>query len=248
MAKSKTFIPLSKPTVMKDEIEEVVDTLKSGWLTTGPKVIRFEEKFKNYVGSKYAVAVNSGTAALHLAYIACNIKVNDEVITTTLTYASTVNMLEVLGARPVFVDIDIKTLNIDTNKIEEKITSKTKAIVPVHFAGRPCQMDDTHLRTQHTETSPLRCVCVRVWLLRVDCITNCAKSIRKKNENVRANWPRNAATPTTLEKGTDWRWRHKNQSWSSLNGREPMGSISTKRHAPSGTETEEDGLQASFRN
>ncbi len=139
--KNNSFIPLSRPTIEKDEIREVVDTLKSGWLTTGPKVIKFEEKFKEYVGSKFAIAVNSGTAALHLAYMACGIKDGDEVITTPLTFASTVNMLEVIGAKAVFVDINQDTFNIDVEKMEEKITSKTKAIIPVHFAGRPCEMD-----------------------------------------------------------------------------------------------------------
>lgn len=137
-----SFIPLSIPTIDESEIQEVVDTLKSGWITTGPKVQKFEKKFAEHVGSKYALAVSSGTAALHLAYIAGGICRGDEVITTPMTFVATINMIEVLGAKPVFVDIEKETMNIDPSKIEKKITSRTRAIVPVHFAGLPCDMDE----------------------------------------------------------------------------------------------------------
>jgi dTDP-4-amino-4,6-dideoxygalactose transaminase len=138
---SDKFIPVSKPTITTKEIKEVVDSMKSGWITTGPKVKKFEEKFKKYVSAKEAVALNSGTAALHLAYQVCGLKKGDEVITTSMTFVATVNMMLVMGLKPVFVDIEDKTLNIDVDKIEKKITKKTKAIVPVHFAGRPVKMD-----------------------------------------------------------------------------------------------------------
>lgn len=139
--KKDNFLPLSRPSIGKKEIEEVVDSLKSGWLTTGPKVKKFENDFKSYVNCNYALAVNSGTSALHLAYQAVGLKKGDEVITTSMTFIATTNMLIKLGVRPVFVDIEEKALNMDVEKIEKKITGKTKAIVPVHFAGRPVRMD-----------------------------------------------------------------------------------------------------------
>ncbi|MFH1855893.1 MAG: UDP-4-amino-4,6-dideoxy-N-acetyl-beta-L-altrosamine transaminase [Candidatus Omnitrophota bacterium] len=141
MEKKEKFLPLSKPSIGQEEIDEVVDSLKSGWITTGPKVKKFEDAFREYVGSKHAVAVNSGTAALHLAYQAMGLKPGDEVITTSMTFVATINMLITLGVKPVFADIEGKSLNIDTSKIEEKISEKTKAIIPVHFAGRPVNMD-----------------------------------------------------------------------------------------------------------
>ena len=114
--------------------------MKSGWLGTGPKVAQFEEDFKRYVNAPYAVAVNSCTAALHLAILAAGIKPGDEVITTPLTFCATVNAIIHAGATPVLVDVDPHTMNIDPARIEEKITSRTRAILPVHFAGRPCDM------------------------------------------------------------------------------------------------------------
>lgn len=141
LATREKFLPVSLPTIEQEEINEVVDSLKSGWITTGPKVIKFEEKFKHYVGAKQAVALNSGTAALHVSYLAAGIKPGDEVITTPLTFAATVNMILLVGARPILVDIDLKTLNIDPAKIEKAITPKTRAVVPVHFAGLPCDME-----------------------------------------------------------------------------------------------------------
>jgi dTDP-4-amino-4,6-dideoxygalactose transaminase len=138
---AEKFLPVSKPTITKKEISEVVDSMKSGWITTGPKVKKFEENFKKFVKAKNAVALNSGTAALHLAYQIAGLKKGDEVITTSMTFVATVNMLLVLGLKPIFVDIEDKTLNINVDLIEKKITKKTKAIVPVHFAGRPVRMD-----------------------------------------------------------------------------------------------------------
>ena len=114
--------------------------MQSGWLGTGPKVAQFEEDFKRYVNAPYAVAVNSCTAALHLAILAAGIKPGDEVITTPLTFCATVNAIIHAGATPVLVDVDPHTMNIDPARIEEKITPRTRAILPVHFAGRPCDM------------------------------------------------------------------------------------------------------------
>ncbi len=135
------FLPFSKPQIGQEEIDEVVDSLKSGWITTGPKVQKFESLFTGYTGSPHAVAVNSATSGLHIAYLAAGIKPGDEVITSPMTFISTVSMLVAIGAKPVLADIDLKTLNIDPAQIEKKITPKTKAIVPVHFAGLPCDMD-----------------------------------------------------------------------------------------------------------
>lgn len=136
------FLPFSSPLISEEEIAEVADTLRSGWLTTGPKVTRFEEEFAHYVGSKHSVAVNSCTAALHLALVAAGIGVGDEVITTPFTFISTANVILHAGAKPVFVDIKPDSLNIDVEKLAAVITPKTKAIIPVHYAGQPCEMDE----------------------------------------------------------------------------------------------------------
>lgn len=137
----KNFLVFGSPKVEEGEIAEVVETLRSGWLSTGPKVAKFEKNFKQFIGSKYALALNSCTAGLHLSLIAAGIKKGDEVITSPMTFAATANAIIHTGARPVFVDIDINTMNIDPNLIEKKITKRTKAIIPVHLAGRPCDMD-----------------------------------------------------------------------------------------------------------
>ncbi|MBI5166982.1 MAG: DegT/DnrJ/EryC1/StrS family aminotransferase, partial [candidate division NC10 bacterium] len=142
MKKRKEFLPFSRPTIEEEEIQEVIDCLRSGWITTGPRVLNFEEEFKKYVGSGHAVALSSGTAGLHLAYMAAGIGPGDEVITTPFTFAATVNMIVLNGARPVFVDIERESFNIDVTRVKEKITHRTKAVVPVHFAGQPCDMDE----------------------------------------------------------------------------------------------------------
>ena len=135
------FIPYGTQNIGKEDIEAVIAVLKSDFISTGPKIKEFEEKFAQYVGSKYAVAVSSGTAALNCACLAAGIKNGDEVITTPLTFIATSNVILYCGAKPVFVDINPSTFNIDENLIEDKITNKTKAIMPVHFAGLPCDMD-----------------------------------------------------------------------------------------------------------
>ncbi len=136
-----TFLPFSTPTIEDAEINEVVDSLKSGWITTGPKVKRFEEAFKTYVGAPYAVPLSSATAGLHLTLLALDIKEGDEIITTPMTFASTVSMIILCGGKPLLSDIEPGTLNIDVEKVREKITPRTKAIIPVHFAGQSCDMD-----------------------------------------------------------------------------------------------------------
>lgn len=136
-----TFLPFSTPSLGDDEINEVVDSLRSGWITTGPKVKRFEEAFKTYVGAPYAVPLSSATAGLHLTLLALKIKEGDEIITTPMTFASTVSMIILAGGTPVLADIEPGTLNIDIARVAEKITPRTKAIIPVHFAGQSCDMD-----------------------------------------------------------------------------------------------------------
>ncbi len=136
-----SFLHPFKHSIGKEEIDEVVDTLKSDWITTGPKTFKFEEIFYEYVNSKYAIAVNSCTAALHLAVVALGIGNGDEVITTPYTFAATAEVVINSNAKPVFVDVEKDTYNIDPAKIEEKITDKTKAIIVVHYAGHSCEMD-----------------------------------------------------------------------------------------------------------
>jgi dTDP-4-amino-4,6-dideoxygalactose transaminase len=135
------FISFSPPCLSEDEIAEVVDTLRSPWITTGPKVKRFEEEFKNYVGAPAALALNSCTAALHIALKALNIGPGDEVITTALTFTATVNVIEHCGATPVLVDVEPDTLNMCPKAVAKAITPRTKAIIPVHYAGHPVEMD-----------------------------------------------------------------------------------------------------------
>jgi dTDP-4-amino-4,6-dideoxygalactose transaminase len=135
-----TFLVFGTPAIEDAEIQEVVATMRTGWLGTGPKVAKFERDFAAYKGVAHAVALNSCTAALHLSIIAAGINSGDEVITTPMTFCATVNAIIHAGATPVLADVDPATMNIDSNQIEAKITPKTKAILPVHFAGRPCEM------------------------------------------------------------------------------------------------------------
>lgn len=138
------YIPYGKQCIEEDDIEAVVEVLRSDYVTTGPAVAEFEKAVAEYTGAKYAVAVSNGTAALHVACLAAGIKEGDEVITTPITFAASANCALYCGAKPVFVDIDPDTYNIDPAKIEEKITSKTKAVIAVHFTGQPCKMDEIH--------------------------------------------------------------------------------------------------------
>jgi dTDP-4-amino-4,6-dideoxygalactose transaminase len=133
-------LPFHKAWLEEEEHREVEDTLNSGWLTTGPKVLKFEEAFKEYIGCKHAVALNSCTAGLNLALALQNFPDGDEVITTPMTFPATANAILLQRLKPVFADIEPGTLTIDPRKIEAVITSRTRAIIPVHFAGHPCDM------------------------------------------------------------------------------------------------------------
>ena len=137
------FIVFGAPDIQAEEIDEVVATLRSGWLGTGPKVAQFEQDFAavKAVGPDQVAAVNSCTAALHVSMIAAGLEPGDEVLTTAMTFCATANAIIHTGATPVLVDIDPLTLNIHTTELEQRITPKTRAVVPVHFAGLPCDMD-----------------------------------------------------------------------------------------------------------
>ena len=130
-----------KPNFGDEEIAEVVDTIKSGWVGTGPKTKKFEDEFAAYVGARFAVALNSCTAGLHLSLVVSGIGPGDEVIVPPLTFGATANVVEHVGAKPVFVDIDPETLCIDPNQIEAALTPRTRAIIPVHYGGMPSDMD-----------------------------------------------------------------------------------------------------------
>jgi len=135
------MIPISKPYIGQEEINAVTDVLKSGTIAQGPKVREVEEKFAKVCGVKNAIAVNSGTAALHTALNILGISEEDEVITTPFTFISTVSTILMQGAKPVFVDIDEETFNIDPEKLQEKINGNTKGIVPVDLFGQLCDYD-----------------------------------------------------------------------------------------------------------
>ena len=136
------MIPFHKPYITIDEITEVLDSLRSGWITMGPKTIEFENRFKEYLGAKNAVSMNSCTACLHLALKAIGLQESDEVIVPTVTFTATAEVVTYFKATPVLVDVEADTFNIDASLIERKITKKTKAIMPVHFAGQLCDMDE----------------------------------------------------------------------------------------------------------
>jgi len=137
-----SYLIFGSPRIEEDDINEVVQTLQSGWIGTGPKVNEFEKEFAEYTGAKFAAAVSSCTAGLHLCVLAMGLDKDSEVIVPTMTFAATANAVIHAGAKPVFVDVDPYTMLIDPADIRRKITPRTRAIIPVHFAGRPCNMDE----------------------------------------------------------------------------------------------------------
>jgi dTDP-4-amino-4,6-dideoxygalactose transaminase len=138
---TEPFLQFSRPDIGQDEIDEVVDTLRSGWLTSGPKVQAFEAAFREITGASHAVALSSATAGLHLALLGAGIGPGDEVITTPFTFAATVNVILHVGATPVLADIG-EDYNIDPAQVERRITPRTRAVLPVHYSGQPCRMDE----------------------------------------------------------------------------------------------------------
>jgi dTDP-4-amino-4,6-dideoxygalactose transaminase len=144
------FLVFGAPQIEEPEIDEVVDSMRAAWLGTGPKVAQFEENFRSYKGASHAVAVNSCTAALHVSLVALGIGPGDEVITTPLTFCATVNAILHTGATPVLADVDPLTMNIDPAEVEQRLTPRTRALLLVHFTGRPCEMDDlTRIAQEH---------------------------------------------------------------------------------------------------
>ena len=136
-----TFLGFQPPAVGEEEIEAVAETLRSGWLTTGPKAAELEQRFAEFCGARHVLAVSSGTAALHLSLLALGVGRGDEVITTPITWPATANVIVHCGARPVFADVRPTDLNIDPEDAARRVTARTKAVVPVHLAGQPCDMD-----------------------------------------------------------------------------------------------------------
>ena len=138
------FLLFHKPFISEEEVDEIVDTVRSGWISMGPKTIRFENKFSEYIGVNKSIAVSSWTAAGHLTLEAFGINEGDEVIVPTMTFPATAEIVCYFKAKPVIVDVDENTLNISLEAIEKAITPKTKAIIPVHYAGQPCDLDEIH--------------------------------------------------------------------------------------------------------
>jgi len=135
------FLPFSRPSISREAIDEVVACLESGWITTGPRVKKFEEELKRYFNAPHALALSSATAGLHLALLALELKPGDEVITTPMTFAATLNTIVLAGGKPVLVDVEPDTYNMDVSKLAGAITKQTRAIMPVHFAGLPVDLD-----------------------------------------------------------------------------------------------------------
>ena len=138
---NEEFLPFSRPSISEAAIDEVVACLKSGWITTGPRVKRFEDDLKAYLGAPHALALTSATAGLHLALTALALKPGDEVITTPMTFAATLNTIVLSGGKPVLVDVEPGTYNMDVTRVERAVTPRTRAIMPVHFAGLPVDLD-----------------------------------------------------------------------------------------------------------
>jgi dTDP-4-amino-4,6-dideoxygalactose transaminase len=136
-----TFLGFQPPAIGEEEVDAVAETLRSGWLTTGPRAAELEERFAAYLGARHVVALSSGTAALHLALLAIGVGPGDEVITSPITWPATANVIVHAGAKPVFVDVRDSDLNVDPAHVAEAVTERTRAILPVHLAGQPCDMD-----------------------------------------------------------------------------------------------------------
>src|SRR5580700_9471128 len=147
---SHEFLPFSKPVVSQEAIDDVVACLKSGWITTGPRVAQFTDALKEYCKAPHVLPLMSATAGLHLSLLAMELEPGDEVITTPLTFAATLNTIVLAGGKPVLVDIDKSTLNMDINRLHEAINDKTRVILPVHFAGLPVELDTLYgIAEQH---------------------------------------------------------------------------------------------------
>ena len=145
---TEEFLPFSRPTISREAIDEVVACLESGWITTGPRVKKFEEALRAYLGAPHVLAIANATAGLHLALVALDLQPGDEVITTPMTFAATLNVIVLAGAKPVLVDVEPHTYNLDVAKVAGAITPRTRAIMPVHFAGLPVDLDPLYVLAQ----------------------------------------------------------------------------------------------------
>src|SRR5437879_12800209 len=143
-ASNEIQVPFHRAPVGEEEVQAVSKVIRSGWLTMGPKTFEFEKEFAKYVGAQNAIAVSTGTAALHLSLEAAGVQAGDEVLLPTTTFTATAEAVTYVDARPVLVDIDPATMNIDPDDAARRITTKTKAIIPVHLGGQPCEMDKIH--------------------------------------------------------------------------------------------------------
>jgi len=143
-ASNEMHVPFHRAPVGEEEVQAMSEVIRSGWMTMGPKTFEFEKEFAKYVGASHAIAVSTGTAALHLSLEAAGVQAGDEVLVPTTTFTATAEAVTYLGARPVLVDVDSVTMNIDAKDAAKRITPKTKAIIPVHLAGQPCDMDEIH--------------------------------------------------------------------------------------------------------
>ncbi|TAK72252.1 MAG: DegT/DnrJ/EryC1/StrS aminotransferase family protein, partial [Gammaproteobacteria bacterium] len=149
IAMSEEFLPFSRPTISQAAIDDVVACLQGGWLATGPRVAQFTEALKDYFQAPYVLPLMSGTSGLHLALLAMGLEPGDEVITSPLTFAATLNTIVLAGGKPVLVDIDPATRNIDINLLEKALTPRTRVILPVHFAGLPVDLDPIYALADH---------------------------------------------------------------------------------------------------
>jgi len=145
---SDEFLPFARPSISRAAIDEVVACLESGWITTGPRVQKFEQALKQYLGAPHALALSSATAGLHLALLAIDLKPGEEVITTPMTFAATLNTIVLAGGTPVLIDVEPHTYNMDVNQLERRINARTRAIMPVHFAGLPVDLDPLYAVAQ----------------------------------------------------------------------------------------------------
>jgi dTDP-4-amino-4,6-dideoxygalactose transaminase len=146
---SEEFLPFARPSISRAAIDEVVACLESGWITTGPRVQKFEQALKEYLGAPHALALSSATAGLHLALVALDLKPGDEIITTPMTFAATLNTIVLAGGTPVLVDVEPQTYNMDVTQLEGRINARTRAILPVHFAGLPVDLDPLYAAAEN---------------------------------------------------------------------------------------------------
>src|SRR2546421_680071 len=200
----KTFLPFALPHITQAEIDEVVDTLRSGWLTTGPKTKRFEREFAERVGAPYALAVNSATAAMHLALDAIGLQPGDEVIVPVYTFTATAEVVVYFRARPVLVDVDPVTCNLDPSQLEKHITSRTRAIMVVHIAGLPAEMDAILAIARAYNLTVIAAALGLQQLARSEWLLERRRSIAQRYTNAFSQWPEVETPPNPTHVQHAW--------------------------------------------